>query len=38
MVSITDDYSSHFFFSLSTFCFHLLRFERNSDVAVGKPD
>ena len=26
------------FFSLSIFCFHLLSFERNSDVAVGKPD
>lgn len=37
MVSITDYYSSHFFF-FKYLCFHLLRFERNSDVAVGKPD
>ena len=37
MVSTTDNYFSHFS-SLSILCSDLLRFERNGEVAVVKPD
>ena len=37
-MSTTDNYFSHFFFSLSILCSDLLRFERNGKVAVVKPD
>ena len=37
MVSTTDNYFSNFF-SLSILYSDLLRFERNGEVAVAKPD